>query len=199
MHERGRVLENLTTIFAHSSPRMRNAMRPMARMRAALLDAGLVAGLIENLKRNLHWDTQEFEGLDEHQRQLVLGSIQREQIMILELVFSIAQEQELREGHVDITVSHLADFYKYLAMNDFSGQLMSVSGLGDSSRYQHSGLDLTDAQRIAQNKIKDLGVLTYLAMLRIDAFQPCGGAAGAAGEPSPEAKNLIKAWYYEDQ
>ena len=116
--------------------------------------------------------------------------------MILELLFSIAQEQNLREGHVDIDISHLANFYEYLALNDFSGQLVCVAGQPDNIRYQHSGLDsLTDAQRIAQNKIKDLGIITYLAMLRIDVFQAGNTSPEAANSPSPESKNLIKAWY----
>jgi hypothetical protein len=96
---------------------------------------------------------------------------------------------------VDIDVSHLANFFEYLAMNDFSGMLLSLAGQqqADYLRYQHYGLDsLTDAQRIAQNKIKDLGTITYLAMLRVDVFQAVGSSSETA---SPESKNLLKAWY----
>ena len=49
---------------------------------------------------------------------------------------------------MDIDVSHLANFFEYLAMNDFSGMLLSLAGQqqADYLRYQHYGLDsLTDA------------------------------------------------------
>lgn len=94
MQERGHVLESLTTIFAHSSPLApRKTMRPMVSLRAELLGPRrLVARLIENLKRNLRWEAHEFKGLDEQQRPVVLSYLQREQIMMLELLFSIAQE-----------------------------------------------------------------------------------------------------------
>lgn len=54
---------------------------------------------------------------------------------------------------------------------------------------------MTEAQRLAQAKIKDLGIITYLAMLRIDVFQAGGSSPEASNSPSPESKNLIKAWY----
>lgn len=84
--------------------------------------------------------------------------------------------------------------YEYLASNDFSGQLICVSDQPAHIRYQHGGLDsLTDAQRIAENKIKDLGVITYLAMLRIDVFQAARSSPEAAGR-SPEIERLSNAW-----
>lgn len=52
-------------------------------------------------------------------------------------------------------------------------------------------------QRIAQNKIKDLGIITYLAMLRIDVIQAGSTSPEAANNTSPESKNLIKAWIKE--
>ena len=147
----------------------------------------LVTKLIESLKRNLRWDTREFKNLDEQQKSQVLSFIQREQIMTHELLFSIAQEQNLAEGHVDIDVSHLWNFFQYLSTNDFSGRLICMTDHADNIRDQQRSLDaLTDSQSIAQNKIRDLGIITFLAMLRIDVFQSWSSSSTATAKTSPE-------------
>jgi hypothetical protein len=67
---------------------------------------------------------------------------------------------------LDINTAHLSDFVEYLVETQFRG-VMPYST--DQSLYGHQNVQ-SEQQNINESKIRDLGILTVLAMLRIDLF-----------------------------
>lgn len=127
-------------------------------------DGHTIRDLIKCLKRNQQW-SKEFRLLDESQRRTVVGRLQLEQIAMLELLFTLALGQDLAAGNVDFTMTHLSEYSEYLVQMEFKGHL---SGGDNQSRQSQSHRG--DASIINEARIKDLGILTFLAMLRIDIF-----------------------------
>jgi len=86
-------------------------------------------------------------------------------------------------------MSHLKKFMKYLIKTDFRGYM--VFGLDQESSKQLQQMQSnSEAQVINESKIKDLGILTFLAMLRIDAFAACPEGT------NKEKTNLINGLYH---
>lgn len=84
---------------------------------------------------------------------------------MLELLFTLASGQDLAASSPDYTMAHLLEYSEYLIQMEFKGQLSG--GVAQSWQSQsHQG----DASIINEAKIKDLGILTFLAMIRIDVF-----------------------------
>jgi hypothetical protein len=106
---------------------------------------------------------------------------------MLELLFSLAQDQDLENmkeaDSMGYSMAHLLEYSEYLIAMEFKGHL--AAGVRPISNHQG------DASIINEAKIKDLGILTFLALLRIDVF-----ADGQQGPGSSKAKgNLIKGLY----
>lgn len=102
---------------------------------------------------------------------------------MLELLFSLAQDQDLEADSIGFSMAHLLEYSEYLIAMEFKGHL--AAGVRPISNHQG------DASIINEAKIKDLGILTFLALLRIDVF-----ADGQQGLGGSKAKgNLIKGLY----
>lgn len=77
--------------------------------------------------------------------------IQKEQLNILEIVFTLSLQEEVK-------IEHVEQMYDYLVQTQFQGVMTS------QERYHH----VSDSETVNQSKIADLGILTFLAMIRID-------------------------------
>jgi hypothetical protein len=89
----------------------------------------------------------------------------------MELVFTLSQQQDLAAGapaEVFFELSDVSDFFDYLVQMEFGGQR-----LGSCDKYHQGQLSNSISDQIKiinESKIQDLGILTFLSMLRIDAF-----------------------------
>jgi hypothetical protein len=126
-------------------------LRSMEYVRSKLTSKDLFKNLIQCLLRNTNWE-HEFKGLkDDKQKQECFNYVQREQLQILEIIFSLSLELEPK-------IEHLEQLLGYLVKTEFQGEMCS------RMRIHH----LSDTGVVNQSKITDMGVLTFLAMLRVD-------------------------------
>ena len=100
-------------------------MNALVTLRNTLIrDKDIISKLIFGLKRNLEWHSNETK-LDDQQRKSVLTQIQREQEAILQILFSLATEQDLAGNQVDFRINHIESLLSYLEQTDFRGYVFN--------------------------------------------------------------------------
>lgn len=126
LKERAAVIENAKSIILAGQSQVQG----FSELLDSISNNGLfLKHLIKSLIRNLSWASFEFKNLDEPLKKIVFGHLQQEQIAMLELVFAIAQNHDLEKGKMDVQMSHVKKFYKYLTLTDFRGYM--VNGLDE--------------------------------------------------------------------
>lgn len=158
LRERAELIGCLVAIFAASQD---TSMKALVSFKDELLGKGaLLKQIIKALIRNLKWQS-EIRMLEEAQARVEL-CIQLEQIKMLELVFTISQEQNL--SNPEVQMAHIKKFLKYLVLTDFKG--FFISEISQDYRQLHQ----SEISILNEQKIKDLGIFTMLSLLRIDLF-----------------------------
>ena len=115
--------------------------------------------------RNADWQ-REFASLAAEQlRERVFACVQGEQVGLLEILFSLALEQDTDSGQQVLTLSDIADFHGYLRRTNYRGRLR---GGQQAARL----LRVNEAEELGEQKIAHLGIITFLAMLRVDKVDP---------------------------
>ena len=99
MAERFQILQNLKMVISASG--QYQPMRSMQYVLGKLTQKDLIKNLVACLVRNTNW-SQEFKGLlSDTQRQKCFGMIQKEQLNILEIVFTLSLQEEVKIEHVE--------------------------------------------------------------------------------------------------
>jgi hypothetical protein len=106
-----------------------------------------------------------------------------EQQQIIQIIFIIAQFQDISKKEY-IGIEEFILFFEYLRETKFYGYILEDdSALSRGLDYQPE----TDQRFVYRGRIKDLGILTALAMLRMDVFLD--------ENKGKEQENLVKSWW----
>ena len=122
--------------------------------------------MIKSLLRNLEWNKREFRMLNDRHQQEAVGFLQEEQIKLLEILLALASKQDIANSQLEYSMSHIGEFVEYLVNTEFKGYMNCRT----DNHQMYNLHKQTEIQAINQGKIKDLGIITMLAILRIDIF-----------------------------
>ena len=116
---------------------------------------------------------------------MVVDRLQTEQLTILEMIFAIATKQNIQQmmqskAPLYVNITHLSQFLKYLKDTKFRGIMPYSTDKSNQTKVQ------SPEQDINESKMRDLGILTALAILRIDLFLV-----------SSEDESKPRAWFVE--